>query len=446
MAWQPDRDLHWDLLAQHREEAAFLWQQWEHALDSPQYSFVEIARDVERRLRAHVRALAKGGRRVKERVLLPALTAKDPGTLSASAYTLLDAGEGQDVPKVIRAFALGKAHARGHIARALEVSETPEVVDQLLPVLDVSNVGLLTLVVQVLGSRRKLSDEAIHRLVGNADSTVRATTFAAARHSPTAISSSAIEAALRSSSEQEREAALLTGLVGGMKAAWKACQARVSAPGRVGRLFLVLFAMGSDEADTVRLLERLDDPDSRNDTLFALGYSGRVVAAEVCLPFLENEDETVSRLAAEAFSAITGLAISGQYARDESPEDEPEEPVSFEEEDLEADLVPALEAALPLAEPDVVRSWWAKARPRFDPSTRTIAGKPFDLGTLVEALRSGQARRRQMLGLELAIRSKGTVQVETRAFAATQLRQLDAAQSEKNGSSYTKPFSSWMAN
>ena len=50
-----------------------------------------------------------------------------------------------------------------------------------------------------------------------------------------------------------------------------------------------------------------------------------------------TQSGSLGRLAGEAFCAITGLRMEGAYVAKEPPESE--EPIPFEEEDLEADLV-----------------------------------------------------------------------------------------------------------
>src|SRR6185369_14237639 len=47
----------WDILEEHLAEAAFLWEQWELALDAANYSLDEVAAGPEERLRAHLDAL-----------------------------------------------------------------------------------------------------------------------------------------------------------------------------------------------------------------------------------------------------------------------------------------------------------------------------------------------------------------------------------------------------
>jgi hypothetical protein len=91
---------------------------------------------------------------------------------------------------------------------------------------------------------------------------------------------------------------------------------------------------------------------------------------EACIEYLEVPE--VARLAAEAFSAMTGLRLEGAYAlpAGERPEGAPVPPE--EQESLDADLVPGPEDDLPSPHVAAVRGWWAQNQPRFAKGTRYL--------------------------------------------------------------------------
>jgi uncharacterized protein (TIGR02270 family) len=165
------------------------------------------------------------------------------------------------------------------------------------------------------------------------------------------------------------------------------------------------------------------------DALFALGFAGRLAGADACLEAVKSEDQATARVAGEAFASITGLQIAPPYEAVETPE--PEEPIPFEEEELEADLAAGPEADLPLPDAFGLESWWSRTRPGLDPAVRHLGGKPRDAEVLWAALQGGPTRRRHALALELEIRSKGALRLGTRRWARQQrlvpdgLRSLD---------------------
>jgi uncharacterized protein (TIGR02270 family) len=213
-----------------------------------------------------------------------------------------------------------------------------------------------------------------------------------------------------------RNAALKTALLLGYRSVIPSCRklAEKRAP-ECGFALLVL-ALGGDLADVERIEHALEDRALRADALVALGYSGYRRAAEACLGHLDSKK--VGRLAGEAFSAITGLVIEGQYLREE---EEREEPIPFEEEDLDEDLS-GPETDLPLPESTQVREWWNGAKNGFKNDVRYLGGKPISPEVLLEALRRGPCRRRHALGLELTVRSCGEYVIETDVWARKQLR------------------------
>jgi uncharacterized protein (TIGR02270 family) len=138
----------------------------------------------------------------------------------------------------------------------------------------------------------------------------------------------------------------------------------------------------------------------------------------------QSEHGRTARLAAEAFSAITGLAIEGPFLRAEEPE--PEEPPPFEEEDWEADLVEGPDAVLPLANASKVQRWWKERRTNFGAIGRHLRGQPNTIATLFEELERGPMRRRPAHALEVSIRSQGKVRIITSGWARSQALTLEA--------------------
>ncbi len=56
-----ESDILWEIERRHLEEAEFVLELWEDALDAPHYTLEELAEGAEQRLLAHVDALAVGG-------------------------------------------------------------------------------------------------------------------------------------------------------------------------------------------------------------------------------------------------------------------------------------------------------------------------------------------------------------------------------------------------
>src|SRR5687767_2503153 len=91
----------WDVIEEHLEEAAFLWTQWETALDAPDFTLSEVADTIEARLLAHLDALEIGGPAVARRLLEPALRDPDPTLSFPAAFTLLLSQDTSHVQTVV---------------------------------------------------------------------------------------------------------------------------------------------------------------------------------------------------------------------------------------------------------------------------------------------------------------------------------------------------------
>jgi uncharacterized protein (TIGR02270 family) len=134
------------------------------------------------------------------------------------------------------------------------------------------------------------------------------------------------------------------------------------------------------------------------------------------------DDDELSLLAGEAFCAITGFDPA-KAEKKERPE-EPEQPPPLEQDDLDADLVPGPEAALPQLDPEKVAAWWRTAEKRFDAKVRYLGGELWSPQAFSHVLRQGSTRRRHALAFAVAVRSKGRIDISTRAWSQVQRIQL----------------------
>ncbi len=136
-------------------------------------------------------------------------------------------------------------------------------------------------------------------------------------------------------------------------------------------------------------------------------------------------DAKLARLAGEAFSAITGVPVDGELlAAPAADEDLP----PLDEDDLDEDLDPGPQGELPVPEAWALEHWWRREAKRFDPAARYVGGRPFAPEVLLEAFLSAPMRRRRLLGLELAVRSRRDYWVETGDWASEQLREQQRRQ------------------
>ncbi|REG32217.1 uncharacterized protein (TIGR02270 family) [Archangium gephyra] len=411
-----------DVLEEHLDEAAFLWLQWERGLVAPHYVLNEMD-GLEERLLAHVDGLVLGGAPAAEKLLIPALEAQeDVERVTAAAYTLLGAEHPSGAEAVRAALESASPEVLPAFRRALELRgfEAP-LPSWLVTLLKQDEPAQRALALDVLASHGVDPGPVLPDLLRHEDPHVAAAALRAAARLRSPLERQVLQAGLTSPEPALRDAAITAGLLKGHRAAWTACQAAVDSKAPEPRLPALLLALSGDARELERLKRLLEEPRHRPDALWALGFSGQPAAAELCLPWME--DDAVSHLAAEAFCAITGLSLEGSLA---VPPTEEDSLPPLEEETLDVDLTPQPEDDLPRPAAAEVLAWWKEARKNFELDRRYLRGKPFGTEALVESLVTAPMRRRHALALDLALRSRGELRVPTRAFTPSQRKALEA--------------------
>lgn len=422
-----------DICEEHLDEASFLWMQWNRALVAPDHHLQDTVR-LEERLLAHLDGLVVGGEPVARELLLPALDSEDSPRVSAALWALLaEPGRVELAEVVERGRAAAAGEPRAALQRALELSQRPEVGEALLSLVKSKDEPLQAWAIEVLAARGQLPSGVEVELLGHPDDRVVVAVLRGMLLLPRDVASRELPRLLADARPEVRDAAILAGMLSGVRAAWDACRRAVEVRTKVDRTSLVLLALNGDERDLTRLLECTGVDAMRGDCLWALGFSGRVEAAEACLAHMEPKPEAA--LAGEAFSAITGLKLEGGYVR----EAEEEEPLPPLEEDLARDLEPRPEDPLPVPAFESVVTWWKEARKDFTRGTRYLNGRAFSVEGLLQELEWGSMRRRHVLALELALRSHGACQLQTRAFTPRQYDGLAQAR-ELRGRLSASPF------
>ncbi|HEX8702175.1 MAG TPA: TIGR02270 family protein, partial [Myxococcaceae bacterium] len=368
-----------DVLEEHLDEASFLWSQWERALVASRFDLSDTA-ELEERLLAHVDGLVIGGEPAAAELLLPGLETDEPERISASALALLAGSGKQELEETLGVLDSGDEVQRAGIARALELSEREGLEALLLKRLSAEEPAVRAMAFQVLAFRGAVPPETRTKWLYQDEPELVAAALRDPRPLPREVVQTVLPQLLVDPRPGVREAAIVAGLVSGSRGAWKACR-KVAEDGGTGRgLCLALMALGGDEQDTQWLAELARDGASRADVLWALGFGGHALGAEACLKWME--DAKAAALAGEAFSAITGLKLEGEFRL--PPKEEEDALVPLEQEDLDADLVPGPEASLPLPHREQVERWWQKAQKDFARGTRYLRGHKLEASGLLE--------------------------------------------------------------
>ena len=391
----------WDVIEEHLDEAEFLWTQWERALTAHDDTLDGIEERLEERLFANVDGLVSGGDPVREKVLLPALEEAEGPARIAAAYALAVSNSGDARAAVIAK--LADPAARADVERALGLATSEGLTNALVAALHGEATELRAGALSTLAFRGEVPPLA-PVIAADPDDLVIATLRSAAftgDKTQTALAKDALAA----TSPGVRVAAIEAGLTLGLPEAWSACRRLVedaSAETPIGLLAppLAWTAMLGDARDVELLVFALGLAPHRPAALRALGISGRVAAAEACMPWMDDRD--VGPLAADAFVAITGMPLDPSMIAAPTEADE-----------AEPRPLPRLRRA-------ALDAWWTQNQGRFHRTRRTLLGRAATFDTITALLASAPMRRRAPIAEELRIRSRARSSVQTRAFTARQ--------------------------
>ncbi|HYO66570.1 MAG TPA: TIGR02270 family protein, partial [Archangium sp.] len=417
----------WELFEEHLSEASFLLSQWQRALFSPGITLAELAGGIEERLLAHLDALVLGGPLVAEMMLQPGLEDADADVLTASALALLSTEEEAGEQLVLDGLENGTEETRPCLQHALELRISPRCIRHLLDLLTSPEAEVQAAALEVLGFWGVEPGPILNALLTHTSPDVRIAALKAARFTSEPVNSRKVSEALGSQHASVRDEALVTALILGMDSALPICRQLVTENHAGSSVAMLLLALGGDDSDLYRLLEVSEHPGVGSQVLWALGFSGRREAAERCLELLSHE--TLGKWAAESFCSITGLILEDRYLR--AP---PEEALD------EAEGPPRPEDTLPLANSSAVQQWWQERRGQFQLGIRYLMGQPLTPSWLTEAYALVPMRRCHVLAQELALRSRGSLVIPSRAFSDRHRAEFQAARGILERLSLSRPF------
>jgi uncharacterized protein (TIGR02270 family) len=402
----------WDIVEEHLDEAAFLLQSWRAAARSPRSSLTLLQKTIEPRLLAHLDGLAAGGAAVADKLLWPALgeeSEAEPAVVAAAGLALLAVADAAARDRVVEALHASKlAAVRTGLGQAFEVTARADIDEPLKTALYACDDGPAHVaLLEVLAARSVDPGPILGALLGRDDPTLLRAALRAAASSPDRTRHrNAVEGLLAHADPGVRGAALRTGLIWNLGAAWKACLALARAGLPEAMLFLGLLG---DKRDLPVRFDALRSPEQRKAALYALGFSGRVDAIDACLPHLGDADPRVAKLAVEAVAATTGLPLYDPPFVAPPPEDEGDLPPL--EEDLAIDLTPRPIDELPLPNADEIGKWWSARRGQLAAGQRYLRGLLLSPAAVEIAFAEGPLRRVGPVASEIAVRSGGRVQL-----------------------------------
>jgi uncharacterized protein (TIGR02270 family) len=414
----------WDLVEESLDEAAFLWTRWEGELDSITRNFDAVWTWTEDRLQGALDGVRLGGDTVAERLLEPALAKDDPAMWTVCAHLLAARS-----PPSCRAILSGVLReAKGPrleaLVRGIEVAELDASFVSVTTTLLTAGEEHKAALCRIKAFRRAAPGLELAELLRSADAGVRINALRAAAIASGPSFDAPVLDALRAAAPV-KSAAIEAGIRRRLPAAWASAVDLAHARPPEAAPFLGLLAMlgGADEHELV--YAALREPALQVAGVRALAHIGTSRAAETCIAAMG--EPKLARSAGASYCAITGADL--ERDRLSAEEADSDTPVSFEADDLDANLVPNADDLWPTPDPEAVRRHWQESKVRHAAGTRHVRGEPVTLRVLRAAIETGPMHERPDHILELAVRTNGQYDVEPRAFSTVQRRMLAAGAS-----------------
>lgn len=410
-----------DLVEESLDEAVFLWGRWEHELVSLTRSLDEIWSWTEDRLHGALDGVRAAGPRLID-VGIEAMASGEPRRVSVGAALLASSADPAATQAFVSALRSAGDPALGSIVRGLELLGTRSALRGAATVLGERDApSCKAALCRLKAFLRAAPGSELAAAFEQGDTTAKAEAIRAAQYLPRQQAEEWLARGLASPDPLVRYAATEMGTRRGDRAAWRVVTEQGAALDAASGPYLHLLALFGSAAEHDIVFSALRIAALRPQAVWALGHIGTVRAAEACIAGMKHDE--LARACGEAYCWITGAELERDgLARQEAA---PEVP-AFEDDDLDANLVPTPEALWPLPDVDAVRQHWLARRPAMHPTARHLRGIATSQSKRVAAVETGPMLRRSDLVLELQARTKGKYDVETRAFTARQRKMMAA--------------------
>ncbi|PAU64861.1 TIGR02270 family protein [Pseudomonas indica] len=412
-------DFYYEFVAEHAEEAAFLWHLHDLATRQPHYRLDDLI-TLHERLAAHL-----DGLRVAEergwRACRSCMEEDDPWTVAPFAVMAVENGNADDLDMLFRL-----AEAVGDVQTLLEA-----VFGWVSPVSLKGKVQAMLQSTSPLRRRIGIACCAMHRVDPgpvllsasvDADPALRAR---ALRSAGELGRQDLLECCLHSLADEDPACRYWAGasalLLGNRGRAVEALVAMGAAAGpwQARALRRVLKVLDASTARTL-LSPLSQQPAALRVLIQGVGHTGQIAYCDWLIERMRSLE--TARLAAEAFTFITGADLAELELERPPPDD-----VEFGPNDDPDDDNVAMDEDedLPWPDADRVAEWWRIQAPRFSEGTRYFLGEPPTRGHCLRVLRYGCQRQRIAAAQYLCLLEPGTPLFPVNAPAWRQLHLLN---------------------
>ena len=390
------RDVQWDIVDLHLDEAEFLVERWHALRRSTRHGLRVLHQRVERRLLANIDGLIVNGPEPIERWVLPVLHEDEPdNTERLTAATMAAASAGHPLIHERLERAAQAAGERGLEDRALDalvwglcLAQGPELERELRTQLGRASGNPLASLLEICAGRGLDAGEPLDAALRSDNPLVRRAALRAARAGERERWLPSVEQALASGPDDVRAAAIDTASAWGSGRALEAAHEWRGTASEPSTLLVFECAARSGELRSVAALEeRLQQLDTRAAAAWALGFSGLHEAITACTAQLAAADPRACRLAADSLAVMLGLN-----------RDDPSLWISQTPETEDSDEIPAGpldpdDLDLPTPNAPAIAQWWEQHQSQFPSGQRYLAGTPVAASPSIQSLRTLSSRR-----------------------------------------------------
>jgi uncharacterized protein (TIGR02270 family) len=405
-----------DVIAQHAEEAAFLWAQRRRAVGEPHYSLRDLAA-LDRRVEARLSALRAAGDAGWE-FCKAGLIYGGPAEVFSVAVLAFGAGNRDRMREALGA---GCASSKLHpgLVSALGWLDYAAVSEWLRRLVEAKGAVHRTVGIAGCAIHREDPGVALGSAVDDADPVLRARALRCVGEIKRRDLLEPVRNHLQDENGACRFWAAWTATLLGSPAGVPILMDFVEENGAYAERALRLALRAVELADSRRWVSSL----AREPRLSRLiVISAGTIGDPVSVPWLitKMESPQLARLAGEAFTMITGVDLDYQDLSQV-------EPPGTGGSNALADAVSPLDYESNLAWPcaPLVAKWWGKRQQSFSDGTRYLGGKPLTRQSAIEVLVGGKQRQRAAAALELALLNPEDMLFEVRSRGSRQQDRLE---------------------
>lgn len=407
---------------QYAEMASFLWTRRVSAARAPHHTLADLAA-MDERLDAHLDGLRIAGNHGWT-VAASAIGEREPGALFTAAVLAFERGEGH-ASSLVLDHAESGLDARRELTAAIAHLRPAQAAPWTATLLEARSPALRTVGIGAAAAHRRDPGPALDRALGDVHVPLRCRALRALGELGRATFLDHLREQATSSDRDVR-----------FEAAWSAA---VLGDESANPVLCTLAARGGPLAERAChvAFRRMQLAEGRRRLALVAGLAGAervaVIAAGALgdpaqIPWLVSamEDPAIARVAGEAFTTITGVALRGDLQGERPPgfrsgpgDDPDDDDVAMDPDD-----------GLPWPRAGAIRELWARRGGSLPGEGRYLLGRPITRESALFVLAHGGQKHRAAAALELAGGSPGSPLFEVRAPSERQralLRRLDAA-------------------